>query len=273
MTQNTAAVGCLVSATNLSRRRRLTSIPNLRFLFATSPKPVVLEDRHGRTAGEGCSITKPPGLSSTTLLTSTPFLYARIYRGQVYPAAIFIMPTAVHQQQHGPRVVVSNMEGLSAEDFETASIRSAAPSYVSDVPSYHSALPHNEPTPPYSPPERPLASGRDQHGSSPTSLLAPADSNSAPSVAARGRLSTAAALVELEHAEAEERSRPRPLEDPYLVGEEAARKARAERLARENGESILQMEDRRWDLFLAQMRTWDGGNRRRGAVARRMGMR
>ncbi|KAK2592281.1 hypothetical protein QQS21_010034 [Conoideocrella luteorostrata] len=40
----------------------------------------------------------------------------------------------------------------SAEDFETASIRSAAPSYVSDVPSYHT-LPynHNEVIPPYSP--------------------------------------------------------------------------------------------------------------------------
>ncbi|EJT70350.1 hypothetical protein GGTG_11378 [Gaeumannomyces tritici R3-111a-1] len=263
------------------------------------------------------------------------------------------MPTAMQHHQSGPRVVVSsNMDGLSVEDFETASIRSAAPSYVSDVPSYHSALPHNEPTPPYSPPERPLASSRHQHGSSPTSLLAPADSNSAPSVglppvppapprvgvgmgmgmggmgmgmmglaagpapvelsafrlpwssslrsnnpatrhyrnvahrrasaavadgsasAARARPSaSAAALAEMESADAEERSRLRPLEDPYLVGEEAARKARAERLARENGDSILQMEDRRWDLFLAQMRTWDGGNRRRGAVARRMGMR
>ncbi|KAK8917282.1 hypothetical protein H634G_09128 [Metarhizium anisopliae BRIP 53293] len=41
----------------------------------------------------------------------------------------------------------------SAEDFETASVRSAAPSYVSDTPSYHT-LPynHNETIPPYSPP-------------------------------------------------------------------------------------------------------------------------
>ncbi|KAG6005455.1 hypothetical protein E4U21_007924 [Claviceps maximensis] len=41
----------------------------------------------------------------------------------------------------------------SAEDFETASIRSTAPSYSSDAPSYHT-LPynHNEVIPPYSPP-------------------------------------------------------------------------------------------------------------------------
>ncbi|KAG5991082.1 hypothetical protein E4U43_004096 [Claviceps pusilla] len=41
----------------------------------------------------------------------------------------------------------------STEDFETASVRSAAPSYSSDAPSYHT-LPynHNEVIPPYSPP-------------------------------------------------------------------------------------------------------------------------
>lgn len=41
----------------------------------------------------------------------------------------------------------------STEDFETASIRSAAPSYISEVPSYHT-LPynHDEVVPPYSPP-------------------------------------------------------------------------------------------------------------------------
>ncbi|ERS98478.1 hypothetical protein HMPREF1624_05262 [Sporothrix schenckii ATCC 58251] len=45
----------------------------------------------------------------------------------------------------------------------------------------------------------------------------------------------------------------RPLEDPYLVGETAARRARAERMARENnthGEEALHREDRRWDWFL-----------------------
>lgn len=53
-----------------------------------------------------------------------------------------------------------------------------------------------------------------------------------------------------ELAEAEEQRRHRPLEDPYLVGEVAARRARAQRLARENGDEVLEMENRRWDLFL-----------------------
>jgi hypothetical protein len=51
----------------------------------------------------------------------------------------------------------------------------------------------------------------------------------------------------------------RPLEDPYLVGEVAAAKARRERLARENGDDILIREDRQWDWmlckYLAQNRT------------------
>lgn len=44
----------------------------------------------------------------------------------------------------------------------------------------------------------------------------------------------------------------RPLEDPYLVGEVAAARARRERLARENGTDVLQREDRRWDWFLGK---------------------
>lgn len=44
--------------------------------------------------------------------------------------------------------------------------------------------------------------------------------------------------------------RVRPLEDPYLVGEVAAARARRERLARENGDDVLYREDRRWDWFL-----------------------
>ncbi|KAF7546332.1 hypothetical protein G7Z17_g8500 [Cylindrodendrum hubeiense] len=40
----------------------------------------------------------------------------------------------------------------STEDFETASIRSTAPSYVSEAPSYHSVAPYPEAVPPYSPP-------------------------------------------------------------------------------------------------------------------------
>lgn len=46
--------------------------------------------------------------------------------------------------------------------------------------------------------------------------------------------------------------RIRPLEDPYLVGEVAAARARRERLARENGEEVLHREDSRWDWFLSK---------------------
>lgn len=49
----------------------------------------------------------------------------------------------------------------------------------------------------------------------------------------------------------------RPLEDPYLVGEEAAAKARRERLARESGDEILIQENLRWDWFLAQLKERD----------------
>lgn len=44
----------------------------------------------------------------------------------------------------------------------------------------------------------------------------------------------------------------RPLEDPYLVGEVAASRARQERLARETGEDILVREDRQWDWWLCK---------------------
>lgn len=44
----------------------------------------------------------------------------------------------------------------------------------------------------------------------------------------------------------------RPLEDPHLVGEEAAARARRERLARQNGDDILIREERRWDWFLGE---------------------
>ncbi len=58
----------------------------------------------------------------------------------------------------------------------------------------------------------------------------------------------------LERIDEEERSlgrrRSRPLEDPHLVGEVAARRARESRLARESADSALASEDRSWDWFL-----------------------
>jgi len=70
----------------------------------------------------------------------------------------------------------------------------------------------------------------------------------------------------LENMEAEEKESEamglgtkgyRPLEDPLLVGEEEAERARKERLAREKGDAILVREDKRWDWLLSQMKDWD----------------
>jgi hypothetical protein len=77
---------------------------------------------------------------------------------------------------------------------------------------------------------------------------------------------TALMLERIEEEELlhQQRNRIRPLEDPYLVGEEAAARARQERIARERllaedggggtgmdwGEEVLVRENRRWDLFL-----------------------
>ncbi|TLD07175.1 hypothetical protein PgNI_10280 [Pyricularia grisea] len=244
------------------------------------------------------------------------------------------MATAVLQQS-GPRVFGNhgNIEALTAEDFETASIHSIAPSYVSEAPSYHT-IPC-EATPAYSPPEqssppsysfnshrnqrRTAAASADYYAnSSRPSLIPPADSVNEPTIGlppvptgplptlvpqlsafripswsslatnnhnnrqyrnvAQRRASAAASasprrlelspsrIARLERvseiAEAEEQRRHRPLEDPYLVGEVAARRARAQRLARENGDEVLEMENRRWDLFLAQMRDFQPRNRR-----------
>lgn len=52
-----------------------------------------------------------------------------------------------------------------------------------------------------------------------------------------------------------EGKRLRPLEDPELVGQEAADRARRERLRRE-GDEVLMREDKRWDWMLAQMDDW-----------------
>lgn len=47
--------------------------------------------------------------------------------------------------------------------------------------------------------------------------------------------------------------RGRPLEDPHLVGEDAAMRARSQRLAGENGDEILIREDRQWDWWLGKL--------------------
>ncbi|XXH02768.1 v-type proton ATPase 16 kDa proteolipid subunit 2 [Hypoxylon texense] len=239
---------------------------------------------------------------------------------------------------------LSRLDRLSAEDFETASIRSAAPSYISDAPSYHSMLLTNESVPEYTPPEprgssmasppRYAASTSMLNVSSTptpmTSTFAPgaglpripsprrrndmphlhhfsiptwSSMNSNPTArhyqrvahrrvsAATGRhgwsgvenaLRTAMDRINAAAAaEAEDPDKIRPLEDPYLVGEEAAARARQERLARQNGEDVLIREERRWDWFLGQSKDWDERDRswgafstnieNRGRLARRFG--
>lgn len=70
----------------------------------------------------------------------------------------------------------------------------------------------------------------------------------------------------LERVEEEESRRFRPLEDPYLVGETEARRARERRVAREEEtnprDRVLERESRRWDWFLGQLREWDERDRR-----------
>jgi len=80
----------------------------------------------------------------------------------------------------------------------------------------------------------------------------------------------------------EERQRAmRTNEDPYLVGEEVAEKNKQERLKRENGWNILELEDKRWDWMLAQMSDWEDRNQswrkfrkdlEKGKLAKRLGV-
>ncbi|KAF6836771.1 hypothetical protein CMUS01_05289 [Colletotrichum musicola] len=215
-----------------------------------------------------------------------------------------------------PRFFPSRTDALAPEDFDTASIRSAAPSYCESKPPSRSVAPHPEPIPAYSPPANTNSNSNTAASYSaqyPTSLLpaAPVPSRSdsstpqprtglppippASSVAprldqfriptwsavhsnptlnnvARRRMNQGGAdhvahlrrfmSERLAEEEAAQRARSfRPLEDPYLVGEEAAHSARQSRLARESGDDILLQEDRRWNRFLAQMQTWDDRDR------------
>ena len=72
--------------------------------------------------------------------------------------------------------------------------------------------------------------------------------NAAATATASGSGSAAAGAA----ANTGDEERVRPLEDPHLVGEEAASRARRARLARESGDDILLNEDRRWDWFLGK---------------------
>ncbi|KAI0162074.1 hypothetical protein GGR57DRAFT_498420 [Xylariaceae sp. FL1272] len=211
---------------------------------------------------------------------------------------------------HGP----TRMERMNAQDFETASIRSAAPSYTSEAPSYHT-LPPNESVPAYTPPatttantaaprrqissmippsvapystfapgvglppiprraESPILPALNQfripswssvgagnpqarHYQSVANRRVAAASASNSTLDVEGALRAAMDRVSAANADAGQEDadggRIRPLEDPYLVGEEAAARNRNARLARLNGDEILIREDRRWDWWHAQM--------------------
>ncbi|TDZ15545.1 hypothetical protein Cob_v011598 [Colletotrichum orbiculare MAFF 240422] len=218
------------------------------------------------------------------------------------------------------RFFPSRTDPLGYDDFETASIRSAAPSYFSDAPSYHSTVPNPEPIPPYSPPANnssATARGSTQYPSSllldapvpppsrsgtstpqprsglppipPVAVAAPrldqfriptwstVHSNPTLNNVARRRMNQSAAdpleqvrrLMSQRLSEEEEsRQRARQLEDPYLVGEEAASRARQQRLARESGDDILLQEDHSWTRWLAQMPNPDDRSRTASRVIR-----
>ncbi|UKZ81100.1 hypothetical protein TrVFT333_008868 [Trichoderma virens FT-333] len=142
----------------------------------------------------------------------------------------------------------------SADDFDTASIRSAAPSYAGNAPAarhYRKVA------------ERRVIDGRIQ--------------------AAAEVIGITASTINRQN-ESNEPPILRPLEDPYLVGEQAAAEARQQRIAREVGEDMLREEDKQWDWMLAQMkrqerdRNWtrlrqEAVNTRRKTLLRRIGGR
>ncbi|KAM3498142.1 hypothetical protein MY10362_008529 [Beauveria mimosiformis] len=178
----------------------------------------------------------------------------------------------------------------STRDLETASIRSAAPSY--------DAAPLYTPRGPLSPAQNAIVAEADSHDSQPHQESDRPQTIGLPPIPARpptrvsphynfpmwsaadapitrhyrnvaerrvfdGRYQTGgtperqrtARLLEEHNAANDETFRP--LEDPYLVGEQAAAEARRERLAREGPRTTLQQEERQWDWLLAQMSGWE----------------
>ncbi|KAG7291753.1 hypothetical protein NEMBOFW57_001773 [Staphylotrichum longicolle] len=171
-----------------------------------------------------------------------------------------------------PRFARASIEFLGPDDFDSASIRSAAPSYTfssllgpdpspssSSTPNRRYGLPpvptgpprHQQDIPSLSQFRIPSSSRSSAAHANPTAriyqnvaLRRASASASASSNASAASLDGLMRRVMLERIEEEERNnRVRPLEDPYLVGEEAAARARSERMARE-GMGGPQMKDR-----------------------------
>jgi hypothetical protein len=192
-----------------------------------------------------------------------------------------------------PPYIPAHSQAMRNSDFDTASIRSAAPSYISEAPTYYSLLPATECNRGHLPASIPRrstlptlsSSGTSAAGSKPPSLddfrmstwsptsnhpkarhyanvaqrrasIASAQKNQELLAAAS---SPRLALQLMEEKAREAENALKPLEDPYLVGEEAAEEARLERLRRQGrlGDEVLIREDKRWDWLLGQMADWD----------------
>ncbi|KAI9678250.1 MAG: hypothetical protein M1817_006195 [Caeruleum heppii] len=211
-----------------------------------------------------------------------------------------------------------------AQNTDTSSIHSDAPSYTSATPSYHSSAPRHEPPrirhrplvpPASSHPHRPspyYAPGFGDRGlrAIPTSSFdvnkfnvsswSSMGSSQQPrlyqSVAHR-RANVASAATERQsmfEAAAQVGRGPsqlpitcaehRVLEDPHLVGTEAAEQTRRERLLRRRrGDEVLRQEDKAWDFLVRQMAEWEERDKswarfrkeieRPGILRRRLGLR
>lgn len=201
-------------------------------------------------------------------------------------------------------------------DPETASIRSSAPSYVSEAPAYSSRRPSlipsssgprgsGLPAARYAPGFQSRAHGsvtdveshnynvghwssiRASHHSrqyqavaarraskaqstSTDALLGSLGPSPRPGAVARaapGSASSASSSAGSSAGDAsfpqgvdEPQEPPNPLEDPYLVGEEAAAAARAQRIYREmclRGDEAIRYEGKTWEFMLAQMADWE----------------
>jgi hypothetical protein len=167
---------------------------------------------------------------------------------------------------------------LRAQHFDTTSIRSVAPSYISDAPTYTTipsppcgGLPSPYLTPALRSPSTPSLEAFRMPNLSRTSTNPNARhyhsvaQRRAASLTIQEQATLLTAAINGEEGlsqmkkrlEDEEREKARrTLEDPHLVGEVAAEENRQERLRRENGWGVLEAEDKRWDWLLAQMSDW-----------------
>ncbi|KAF2877414.1 hypothetical protein BDV95DRAFT_601812 [Massariosphaeria phaeospora] len=198
----------------------------------------------------------------------------------------------------------------SRNDPDAVSVRSAAPSYVSDTPTYTSyrtpasllppLLPNQHvrglPAPTYAPgfqnrapgsaPEinlynlnswsstrisnnsrqyNAVARRRADQAASTTALLNSISTVAPPPISSghsnSNSPSASTANVNAYPVQVGSSIEPHnPLEDPYLVGEVAARRARAQRVYREmclHGEETIRYENRSWDFMWGQMGDWE----------------